>query len=115
MSPVILALGFLSCAACAADVEAFPDESLCVREAEARGAECAVVYEFAMLATPERHVEKCVPDRFLEDAERAHGPSWPSDDERFTRYTRGLIDPPCFWGGVGPGCNAYDGCWQVTP
>jgi hypothetical protein len=109
----IVALGALQALlGCAADVEAFPDESVCVREAEARNAECATVYEFAMLATPFRHVELCVPERYLADAERRHGPSWPSDHERFTRVTQGLVDPLCFWACPGiVGANAFNGSW----
>jgi hypothetical protein len=114
MSPVVIALGFLSCAAsCGGHVEAFPDESVCVREAALRGAECAVVYAFAEPALNDLgHVELCVPERYLEDAERRHGPSWPSDHERFTRVTQGLVAPRCFWACPGiVGANALNGSW----
>lgn len=113
MSPVILALGVLSCSACvgAAPPEVFPDESICVREAEARGAECATVYAFAQPALNDLgHVELCVPERYLAEAEAKHGPSWPSDHERFTRITQGLVDPKCFWC-ASPGANAFNGCF----
>lgn len=56
------------------------------------------------------HVEKCVPERYLLDAQRMHGAAWPSDHERFAKYTLGLVDPPCFWCAA-PGANALDGCW----
>lgn len=96
-------------------VEIAPDEDLCEREAALRGAECATVYAFAEPADNELgHVEKCTPERYLVDAQRRHGIAWPSDSDRFTDITKGLVDPKCFWC-ISPGANAYDGCWLVTP
>ena len=98
-------------------VDVNPDQDRCEIEAALRGAECAVVYEFARQSRSHLgNVELCVPARYLGAAEIENGPSWPSDDERFTKYTHGLIDPPCFW--VCPavvGCNAFDSCFCLEP
>jgi hypothetical protein len=113
----VKALAIIVLVACVDEArDAIPaaDESVCEQLAAERGAECATVYQFAMLTDrPLRHVELCVPERYLEYAERMHGHAWPSDDERFRPYALAGVDPPCFWGGDGPGCNAFDGCWST--
>lgn len=91
------------------------ESSACEQLAAERGAECATVRQFAMRVDyPPRPVELCVPDRFIEDAEQAHGISWPSRDDRFRPYAAVGVDPPCFWC-ASPGANALDGCWGVVP
>lgn len=100
------------------NVEPSSDTSLCERLKPA-GSECATVYEFAEPASNELgHVEMCVPDRYLEEAESLHGLARPSTDPRFTKYTDGLVRPPppfppCWWQcpATVEGCNAYDTCY----
>jgi hypothetical protein len=109
----VFAFAFLfgSCVHQVSDAVPAGDESLCERLAAARGAECATVRQFAMrTADFHRNLEFCVPDRLVDAAELEHGPSWPSDDERFKPYAYAGIDPPCFHACPGVvGSNAFDG------
>lgn len=101
-------------------VEVAPMDDVCEREAALRGAECATVREFARPALNDLgHVELCVPARLVDAAEAINGPSRPSTSERFVGWTKGLVDPPCFWccgPECGAGANAYNGSFcEVTP
>lgn len=105
----------MALAACTAAEHVDPERDRCEIEAELRGAECAVVYQFAAPYPNELgYVELCVPERYLDDAQARYGVAHPSESPRFEQYTHGLVDPPCFWC-ASPGANALNGCWQVEP
>jgi hypothetical protein len=106
---------------CAAveSIEPSSDTSACERLSPT--GECATVYAFAEPADNELgHVELCVRERDLDQAQSQHGIAWPSDSERFAKYAAIGIDPPCFWcctGDCGRGANAFNGtfCGGVSP
>lgn len=84
-----------------------------VQELGNYGAMCATVYAFdAPAANPLGHVEGCVPDVYLDEAQAKYGPAHPSTDPRFA----GVAMPPCIW--TCPevvDCNAYDSCLCPSP
>jgi hypothetical protein len=83
------------------------------REMAGYGAVCATVYMFdAPADNPLGHVEGCVPEIYLDEAQAKYGAARPSNDPRFA----GDAEPPCIW--TCPevvDCNAYDSCLCPGP
>ncbi len=106
---VLFAIVVTTCSGCSTDVDipATPGIELGEAYCAAYHAPCGHVYEFLATADNELgHVELCVLDEDLADAERAWGPSMLSTHPRFNDGNLCLLRCD-----GGKGCNALSGCW----